>query len=339
MDQLSPQSNKKVKLKDGTVKVYSYQRPVRKQVQLDFQSEAEKLKFDEKLNNVRSALGLKRNTEVFQHLVDMNFSNELGPVEPTGTDPLPLVNNSEAAEDNLAMYGCTSGTVQELVHSAEQHARKCSNPLNLKRTVRHGHVLEAEFCCAADHKTEWHSSPKTGGNYLLNFRIFLAFLCSGMLPIQYQKFCDFVNLGHLTKRLFKNFMDMFSTLVGAAAELSMTQALNEEIVKNDNDRTINIMTDARHPCRTNSHRTDVPALGQITHKVLAYAMRRNEERCTQKHERVGVEHLFEQFKDKNVKIGNLAHDRNLSVNKYVREHQQETQNTNEKWHAAKPVVP
>ena len=82
-------------------------------------------------------------------------------------------------------------------------------------------------------------------------------------------------------------MQTFSIIISAAAKLSMKQALNEEIVRSGNNGIKNIMRDARHPCRKNSYRTNIPALGQITHKIVAYEhVTKKDDHATQRHERL-----------------------------------------------------
>ena len=79
--------------------------------------------------------------------------------------------------------------------------------------------------------------------------------------------CKFVQLGLIANRLYQAFMQTFAIIISAAAKLSMTQALNEKIVRSGNN---------------------------------------------------GI-------KNKGIRIGNIAHDRNTSINKYVKYHQKETQ--------------
>ena len=87
-------------------------------------------------------------------------------------------------------------------------------------------------------------------------------------------------------------MQTLAIIISAAAKLSMTQALNEEIVRSGNNGIINIMRDARHKCRKNSYRTNIPALGQITHKIVAYEhVTKKDDHATQRHENIGFSRI------------------------------------------------
>ena len=77
-------------------------------------------------------------------------------------------------------------------------------------------------------------------------------------------------------------MQTLAIIISAAAKLSMTQALNEEIVRSGNNGIINIMRNARH----------IPALGQITHKIVAYEhVTKKDDHATQRHENIGFSRI------------------------------------------------
>ena len=316
----SPQHTQTKRLKDGTVKSYVYNRIARKQYQIDFVSEEEKNQFETKLQEMGNELGLKR-SDVFKYLLGFVTSHSMPVSSSEKEAPTSITSTIDRLnKESSAMYLCSTNAAQQLMIMTEKHARICEESLLVQKELRHGHIMETHFICRNKHKTKWFSSSETGGNFILNYRMYLAFTCSGILPVQFDKLCKFANLGTMSQRLSTSMQDTFRIPIEAAAELSMAKALSEELAKTGDNNRIDIMADARHPCRTNSHRTDVPALGQLSHKVVAYAhVTRNEDPATQRHETLGVKKLFNYFREKNVKIGNIAHDRNISVNKYVKE--------------------
>ncbi len=96
------------------------------------------------------------------------------------------------------------------------------------------------------------------------------------------------------------------------------------------------MSDARHACRRNSVHSDVVAIGQKTHKIVAHEhITKDDDRCSQRHEMVGTVRIYDHFKERNLKVVDHAHDRNTSVNKHVREHG--VNNSNDRWHVAKSI--
>ena len=80
------------------------------------------------------------------------------------------------------------------------------------------------------------------------------------------------------------------------------------------------MTDARHGWRKNAKDTSVVAIGEKTHKVLSCEhVTKTDDTVTQRHERFGTEKIYQHLKNRSVAVGVHAHDRNLSINKFIRE--------------------
>ena len=112
-------------------------------------------------------------------------------------------------------------------------------------------------------------------------------------------------------------------------------AKNEEMQQSDNGR-ISIMGDARHACRKNSYGSS--SSWTETHKVVDIQhITKEDERCSQKHEELGCQRMYETFDQSNINIEKHAHDRNLGVNRIVNQITN-TINTNERWHATKPIA-
>ena len=104
------------------------------------------------------------------------------------------------------------------------------------------------------------------------------------------------------------------------------------------------MTDARHGHRKNAKDTNVMCLGQTTHKVLKdIHVTKDDDGCAQRHELLGKKRLYEYFDSRlsfisgPVYVRAHAHDRNASVNKYLRVERPEVVNQNDAWHAGKSI--
>lgn len=57
---------------------------------------------------------------------------------------------------------------------------------------------------------------------------------------------------------------------------------------------------------------------------------------SQRHEKLGTEKIYKHLKDQEVNIGVHAHDRNLSINKFIRE-ECDSESQNDTWHAVKSM--
>lgn len=96
----------------------------------------------------------------------------------------------------------------------------------------------------------------------------------------------------------------------------------EKVGAYEDDRVgeIDIMIDARHGWRKNSKDTSVVAIGEKTHKVLCCKhVTKKDDNVSQRHEKIGTEQIYRYFSDQTTSIGVHTHDRNLAINKYVRE--------------------
>lgn len=85
---------------------------------------------------------------------------------------------------------------------------------------------------------------------------------------------------------------------------------------------VDILTDAGHNWRRNARFTDVVCLGDKTHKVLEDAIiSKNDDPITQRHEMIGVKCIYEKMDNTEggLYVRVHGHDRNMSVNKYIRE--------------------
>ena len=141
----------------------------------------------------------------------------------------------------------------------------------------------------------------------------------------------------------QHFLTDYNLSVDCEYKESCDDALAREIAGsmiNDEDNGIQIITDARHGWRKNSRQTDVICIGYGTHSVLRNEIiTKDDDQYAQRHERLGTKRIYQYLKDHDLGPGNVqahAHDRNLSVNKYIRENETTT-NQNDTWHAGKQV--
>jgi hypothetical protein len=97
------------------------------------------------------------------------------------------------------------------------------------------------------------------------------------------------------------------------------------------------MSDARHGWRKNAKDSNVVAIGENTHKVLSCEhVTKTDDNVSQRHEMIGTTQIYQQLYDQNVMVGIDAHDRNLSINKFIRE-ECESESQNDTWHGVKYV--
>ena len=97
---------------------------------------------------------------------------------------------------------------------------------------------------------------------------------------------------------------------------------------------IDIETDARHGWRKNAKDTTVVALGQKTHKVLCHEhVTKHDDAVTQRHELIGTQRIYRHLEKEGVSVNVHAHDRNMTINKFVKDNY--IINQNDTWHGVK----
>ena len=124
-----------------------------------------------------------------------------------------------------------------------------------------GHVGILHLFDTWSHRhVEWASSPPMRDDYVVNFKMTHSYLCSGMLAAQFDKFCNFSDIGQTSERFKRGLYPTFAEAVEQLAHESMNVNIATE-VHNANVAGISIATDARHGCCMNSYRSDVIAIG------------------------------------------------------------------------------
>lgn len=100
---------------------------------------------------------------------------------------------------------------------------------------------------------------------------------------------------------------------------------------------IDIITNARHGWRKNAKDTSVVAVGERSHKILnCVHITTADDPVTQRHEKIGTEKIYRDLEAEQVTVHIHTHDRNLSINKMVKE-TVNTTNQNDIWHGIKSV--
>ena len=240
------------------------------------------------------------------------------------------------------LFVCASSSIDNLVKRTQLHSKVCDQPLETNAVTLSGHVGVFRLQCAKDHRISWHSSPYLGDKYLVNSRMAHGYFISGILPNQYERIMTATGIGILGNAYLNTFFESYSECVKALAKESTREALLEEIVTYEDMDGINILTDARHATRKNSKYTDVICLGANSHKVLHYeTVTRGDDPCAQRHESLGTQRIYDHLQSQengSVHIRVHCHDRNASVNKWIRDNRPDTELTNDTWHAAKNVA-
>ena len=135
----------------------------------------------------------------------------------------------------------------------------------------------------------------------------MAFACSGMLRAQFDKFLQFFCIGHFTWTAITGVLHSLSATISVLSQGSVSRALYEEVARTaettSDNRCVRLMTDARHACRKNSHHSDVVAIGQVTRKVINIQhVTKLDDKSTQRHEVLGTTRLYDEFREKNIKV-------------------------------------
>lgn len=102
--------------------------------------------------------------------------------------------NVKRGQVNQDFFVTSLFPTKKLMDITATHGRYCHGKLEER-----GHVVSLKLCCTkpghAPQKYIWASSPYLqNGKYLINQRINHAFLCSGMLPSHYSRFCTSAGL-------------------------------------------------------------------------------------------------------------------------------------------------
>lgn len=93
-------------------------------------------------------------------------------------------------------------------------------------------------------------------------RMLHGYMMSGMLPVQYKRFCVGANLGYIGDHFLYSMKAHYNQITQEEMEKSTHQALFEEIASSDMDG-IDIITDGRHGWRKNAKDSDIVGIALI----------------------------------------------------------------------------
>ncbi|MDD9361357.1 MAG: hypothetical protein PV344_00260 [Anaplasma sp.] len=322
-------------MSDGTEKEYTCNRKsFRRTLNLTFSCEEEMCNCDDLMKKAKQAHKAESLASVITKAVQMLVDEENRRVKKAAS----LVAEKASYEPSLLL--CDSSALSKMANAVQDHARRCAYDVVIMKVTPWGFAARLEVRCH-EHTLVLDTSSKVGDLRVVDCTVAVAFVCSGMLGTQFEKFCLFSGVPYSRRALEK-----LITLIGAAVEIlrmeSMTAAQQEE-ARSTNQRdssttSLSIETDARHACRKNSFHSDVVALGQKSHKVVGIVhITKKDEPSSQKHEAVGTQQLYKYFDERNISVTDHSHDRYTTVNKMIRE-RNGTTNSNDRWHAAKGML-
>ena len=100
--------------------------------------------------------------------------------------------------------------------------------------------------------------------------------------------------------------------------------------------SIAVMTDSRNACRKNSYLTDHVAIGQKSHKVVDIQHVTKEDVCSQRHEKVTCDRMYQDLDHTGIAVSEHVHDWNVSINTILKT--RGIRNVNERWHVTKSIT-
>ncbi|XP_070567203.1 uncharacterized protein [Ptychodera flava] len=324
-------------------------KPKRGNIDFTAPSEREKLELQQKFNHIRTLLGGRlakaSNYDMLLELTHL-FIQKNSPEVTTVDDEFEdsgIYQATDGDKTTEQMLLTTPSSIQNLVSRLGEHGRVCDAKLQCVKTNMMGHTGRLQFKCnttnCEPHRFSWYSSSfLPNGKFLVNYRMLHAITSSGLREQQYETICGCANMGFSKKDYRKTFYRMYQPIVAEAAQESKENALLEETASYYEVGEIEVMSDARHATRKNAKQSEIVFLSDRTHKCIFNAViTRDEDDCTQRHEMGGVRSFYQWADDNGVQIKAHAHDRNASVNKYLREQRPDVINSLDTWHVTKEI--
>lgn len=319
-------------------------RAIRGQIEFSCSTPEQKDNLFEQIGKIRTSLGGSRisNVELLNEVLGFYIEKNgictnsvAGNVDTCATPSYQYCPMEDVNED---MFLCTSSAICNLASRINNHNTLCEKQLFSKETERFGHCSVLALQCSNGHSLRWSSSPRVeGGSFLANLRIAHGILSSGILPNQYHRVCEGAKFGKLSETSFEKISESYVTVVDHLARASEEHAIQEEIASGELDG-IDILTDARHCWRKNAKFSDVVCLGNITHKVLRLeTISKYDDPCTQRHELIGVERIYNHLDTQGCPVKVHCHDSNASVSKFIKTNRNPTVSTLDTWHATKNI--
>lgn len=242
---------------------------------------------------------------------------------------------SDATQD---LFISTKSALESLNNITFKHNVTCNNIVDINIQSQHTNIMQKVYkvsCSKCTFSSSWRTSPQLPtGKALVNIRVTHAVLSSGISQTKFIRFLNSTGIGILSWYRFGKGINEYCSYVAQERESSCKKALHEEIQSIGGD-TIDVITDARHSTRRNSKYTDVICVGNSTSKVIENkVVTRKDDPCTQRHELIGTKSIYASLDANNVQVRRHAHDRNASINKFIREQRKSTINQNDTWHVS-----
>ena len=133
------------------------------------------------------------------------------------------------------------------------HSSYCSENLRVKIFKVNGFCAVCHFRCNKGHVYRWNASPfvRGTGRLFINEKILFSFHTSGMLLCHFKRFLNFSRIGSMNDHLDNAFKHLFRECVHVEYNNSIQNArfLEVAFVAADEEKPIDILSDARHNCR------------------------------------------------------------------------------------------
>ena len=149
-------------------------------------------------------------------------------------------------------------------------------------------------------------------------------------------FSNTAGIGCISKEKRKTLHESHKQSVEHVYKDSIEEVLMEKIWMYEELNGTDIMTDARNNWRINAKDTSV-VIGEKNHKVLqCQHVTKADDAVSQRHELKGTREMYRYFEAKDTSINVQSHDRNMTVNKFVKICGY-TLKQNDSWHIVKSM--
>jgi hypothetical protein len=200
--------------------------------------------------------GAVNNGIILETVIDfwLTFNTE-DPAAPIPTPPKLQKQVPKKTECNDKLFVMTKTSLKQLVSMVESHRSGCCARMDITKIQSNGHVAVCEMKCdhKSKHRITWNSSPKLpNGSFLVNDRILHGMICSGMLPVHYERLCGGSGIGIIGTGRRSNFFTTYKDAIKSEYETSIELALLQEVAYECVSHStieadgINIISDARH---------------------------------------------------------------------------------------------
>ena len=155
------------------------------------------------------------------------------------------------------LFVCSESGVKNIMYGIQEHFQSCKRSMDISEIQTFGHVKKFVLTCVDGHTLRLDSSPHMeGGKFLINMRLMHGMYSSGLRYSQYERFCNSAGTGVCSETTFSDIFDIFCVATKVCAEMSMQDALHNEIGQTLADfdypeyfEGIDIISDARHATR------------------------------------------------------------------------------------------